>query len=437
MPPRLRVLLWCLLPVLLLAGAYLFVAKRFGTPNVLRMASGFKDVLDREAQMMEMDRIEKEIQSFSDNPPGGYSGTALPPRLRPVAKVPKAGVRNGKPFAWRNIGAALSSMPAGIGVGNFDGDKDDEVLLSDFDKFRIVELDGSIADTPLSLGFTAEWVAWDCDRDGVKDVVAEETRPGKTIGSPNSQETNIYNLAGKKLAHTDWLFPSTIDAPLADFDGDGWEELVLGSPYPTLLKRDQESKALQVYGKDGKLAWRWNHDYHPWFMRLADTNANGSMELLISSGGEIDALEGKSTVLKLDITGQSEPFFEPYAAGDWTGDGRADLFYGDAEVGILDMATHKVQSLAYPPPYKKSQVHIDNTFNKSVICKDFLPAAGNELLILPGVDVTASALLIYGHPGQLEYYEEFGEPLKDIYIVKGPKGQHLLVLTDSRILVYP
>jgi len=331
----------------------------------------------------------------------------------------------GKPLSWRSLGSSLGLGRAQMAVGNFDADTDQEIMVRTGTGFTVVNLDDTSSTVALKSSGYGKWVAWDCDRDGIDDVVADD-----------GQQVVVSALAGQQLFQTNWVFPSTVDAPVADFNGDGFKELVLAQPYTS--RTNQPSEQLRVYGQAGALLWTWKQHYHPWHMRITDLNGDKAKELCVEGRGFSDlvVLDGqKTTNLNFD-SALNGMYFDATGAGDWDGDGDDELIIDNQAIGILDVAGKTMLArLDYPQAYKDA--NIDNTFNPSLQCMDLLPAPGNELAVIPGISAQESALLIYAHPGQLAYEEEFGEEVQGLYAIRDAKGQHLLLETASRLLVYP
>ncbi len=158
-----------------------------------------------------------------------------------------------------------------MAVGDFGAGRQQEVLvLRPYGQSMIYRADGSNRELNWARSsFLAGPVAWDYDRDGVDELV-----PRKVLALPRLPELNpqdppqldirdrtpaghtpVYSLSGRQLAKLEGVVPQGQCAVTFDFDGDGWDELLLAD---TGCASDASSLHFRVLGRGGELVWSFS-----------------------------------------------------------------------------------------------------------------------------------------------------------------------------------
>ncbi|MCC7479062.1 hypothetical protein IT575_11470 [bacterium] len=155
-----------------------------------------------------------------------------------------------------------------MAVDSFGGPGGQEVLvLRPYGQSMIYSADGGSRELKWSRSsFLAGPVAWDYDRDGVDELL-----PRKLLALPKLPEINpqdpphvevkdktpqghtpVFSLGGREIAKLDGVVPQGQCAVTFDYDGDGWDELVLAEEG---CGTEASTVNFRVLGRGGELLW--------------------------------------------------------------------------------------------------------------------------------------------------------------------------------------
>ena len=356
------------------------------------------------------------------------------------------------PLAWREIYPAEGAVDAFIEEigsisslysGNFDTDEDDELLLLDetrliiFDhngEYRTVQQNSDMAS--LYISFTP--VVWDYDRDGIDELVPDpmqwETREslkeaeGKDIAGQledfkdmfdNVFQVPVFNVEGGISAELPSKDGTCLPA-VGDVDGDGFNELVAC----TSADRDK----FVAYGVNGEIVWEGS---------ILPVRGQSCLGLGCLGNFDHDNKEelyqmylghwlyglGQERIELAEFPACSSAY--QYAA-DVDDDGYDELL---SDKGIVDLNTGKKTAYTYPAG--------EEPLFGDVVCGDFIEDRGNTIVVITSYIQEDGRLFIFDTDGNNIYVEDVGEPIDNVYLARAEDVNHLVMRTETRILIYP
>ncbi len=363
-----------------------------------------------------------------------------------------AKVHIGRGLKWQSIDRLRASALTNLAVGDFDGDSADEfvlmvkpipgigdVLSEDPAKHRmdepatlkLYELDGT--GKLLQASYEPRYLGkhgWDWDGDGRAELVApDDTVSGRSV-------TGVYDLdleRHKQLPGLLWA----LDMPeQADFNADGQPELVLD---------DTAASALQIYTLQGKLLKSVSRKEAQRGYCFADTDGDHKAEIYFEEE------QGGQTVIRgVSISGQSvslsgwDPLAELGAAYDLNGDGRQELCW--QEHAIFQPLGNSTVKLKYPEGFFKQMERFGLDSSKMAEIKDDtgkggwplacdLDGDGRQEVICSIEGRMSGSLFAFDLNGDCVWYEDLGEPIRDIAIARDAQGRPVLIVVGEEKLL--
>ncbi|MEZ5337405.1 MAG: VCBS repeat-containing protein [bacterium] len=350
--------------------------------------------------------------------------------------LPKPDVLVGTQLAWQEpLGRRMMMSPALL-CGDFDGDGSEEALLPGLSNitsgnmFRSMNSaqqfsysdvtvlpDGSTlssgTNSPLYMYRTAVWDYGNDGRDELVDLMA-----GTQMGS---EQVTVYDLQHQALVSLDGSAGN--GRACVDVNGDGALELVLSS---------SDGTKVLVYDSSGQLLHEMQtrrEDYSPLW---GDTDGDGCAELLFTrsgANGEILVRRRPEEQEEL-LSGIWQDSGWPVLAHDVDGDGCEELFsstgaYLNVGSGAYTRLNFPAQSNTMGGVSRIVPVDIDGDGKR-----EYATGSGGY-----GMD---SALHLFDDAGTCLYYEEFGAMLEQMDVITDGQGrEHLVILLDNRLLLYP
>ena len=347
--------------------------------------------------------------------------------------LPRAGVTTGTQLAWQEPLGRSHMLSPHMVCGDFDGDGAEEILLpglSDMNPGQImqqmqnpnamhymynnvtVQADGSVSrqgtNSPV---YFYDTTVWDYGNDGKDDIV------------------DLWNSTGNAEVYDGKLNPLTslsggsmgFGTSTADVDGDGVLELVL---------TDANQTQQMVYDSAGTLlhTLQNGNSYNPVW---GDIDGDGKDEQLICvMGGTNDLLVRHPDKQDVTIANVWPDYAWPTLTQDVDGDGRDEVFA--SHTGYYNPATASFTKFSYPLSYSADDpsrmVYPVDIDGDGIV--EFATGGSNYSM--------DSALFIFDAAGNCTYHEEFGATVESKAVITDGKGrQHLVVLCDNRLLLYP
>jgi hypothetical protein len=331
----------------------------------------------------------------------------------------------GKPLAWQYLKWTHNpSQPASwlltwdpfysadLAIGDFDGDKDDELYVSNCDEANLFELDGKgrLVAGQRVYG-QGELGAWDYNRDGKDELLS--------FGYA-SPDTQVYDLQGNLLSQFQELPPSN-GVITGDFDGDGAKDLVLA---------DESTGDYYVYAPGGKQIWHMQVPITSYKPAFGDVDGDKRFEMIVFDGSELHI----SGIGKNDKHGPNwQGSEQPVSVLDVDHDGRGEVFMSD--YAYLTVATGKATTLHYGR--HSDRTSMDPTTR---VLLAHLPVASSPCLAMIGVVEFGAQgeLYLLDTSGKCIYEERYGNPFAFLSEAHASKGRDFLVVkTEHKIKIYP
>ena len=349
--------------------------------------------------------------------------------------LPDPQVSIGSPLGWQEPLGRSNMMSSSLVSGNFDGQGQAEALVIGMDMpsssdilknmrnpqassymLQIHQIDPSgqvRTQGSNNMVYFYQCLNWDYGNDGRDEIVSLVNGTG---------QAEIYD--GKlqlltSLAGGDAFYGNCS----ADVDGDGIAELVLA---------DTNAGQASVYDCNGQLVSTLAISANGGSAVWGDTDGDGTDEMIITNE------TGGSAPLVVRRIGQADQPLEvnwpqagwPIQTADVNGDGVDEIVSSGG--GYLNIAPNSFVSLQYPAGY-------DNSGTCGPLYPVDIDGDGIREIATGGANYSmASALLIFDQTGQCIYYEEFGATVQGKCVITDAAGRdHLFVLTDNRLLLYP
>ncbi len=358
------------------------------------------------------------------------------------ANTPKAAVLSGTPLAWRMLAARppgdrpiharWSPVSTKMVIADFTGEGTDSILyLTDPEsdnEWTLMAIDGEVKSTGLSsVGWFTLICAWDYQADGKYELAVSD-----------HHSTTVYNADGSTVHMppvTGFLITTN---PAADVTGDGSQELIL----------DSYSNINQVQIVDsGGTSSVLSSPYPPTQYVVRDTaagdvNGDGIAEIIEwttshpAANGNLVAYSGAGQ----PITIANWPHDAKLAAClDLDGNGTDEII--DPCKGYLNPATQVFTPFKTPPAKVRPQ-RMYQSSGGEVAVFDVNSNSANEIVTIrnlqaPNGERLCTAILAYDLQGNLVYHEEMGETIDGLGTASSSDLEHLVVLTESRVLIYP
>lgn len=361
------------------------------------------------------------------------------------ASLPPAQVVLGTPRAWRVLeqsgSLGLNYNPGGVVTGDFDADGDDELLkIANKGKSTVYEADGTKRWAEISgEEFSLQAVSWDCDRDGVAEVIVPTTLAGVVRDHRGSGTTfRSVNLDGSlpvfrldgTLAAELAINGGQIDPPLTgDVDGDGHDELLVYD-YGTGTGK---AKGWLVFGRDGKQTTvikprntsRLETMGMPTFTVCGDIDGDGKADLVYPIN-KMKALAYANTSIKVKELGYWPSPRTPVCASDLDGDGCTELLA--SESGYMNPVTGVFTDLIMPVQAGDDYIRLDCATG------DF---DGDGTVEIAAGSMFATGVIVFTPDGQCTYYEELGSMAFAVVTLKTATQDYLVLQLMDRLLIYP
>lgn len=331
----------------------------------------------------------------------------------------------GKPLAWRYLKWTHNpSQPASwllkwdpfysvdLAIGDFDGDKDDELYVSNYDGANLFELDGTgrLVAGQRIYG-NGELGAWDFNSDGKDELLS--------FGYA-SRDTQVYDLQGKLLAQFP-QFPPSNGVVTGDFDGDGAKDLVLA---------DENTGDYYVYAPGGKQIWHTQVPINLYKPAFGDVDGDKRFEMIVFDGTALHI----SGIGRNDKPGPSwQGAEEPISVLDVDQDGRGEVFMRD--YAYINVATGKATTLYYGRHSNRTSMDPPTR-----VFLAQLAVANSPCLAMVGmVEFGMQGHLYLLNPsGKCIYEERYGNPFAFLSVAHDSKGRdYLVVKTEHAIKIYP
>jgi hypothetical protein len=361
------------------------------------------------------------------------------------ALLPPAKVVVGNQLAWRVLAKGQVGLPGQIGmlgglfVADFDADGDDEVLRgSPIGRSKLYEIDGSFKEVGLTgAQFMMGGIAWDYDRDGRAEIVAETMYGEMTRGMAQgrkpediaiSQELPVYSLEGQQVAVLPAVGSMPGQAFTGDIDDDGYPELLASKPDPNEQFGSSDEIA---FGKDGQQVWSGR--LPGTYCCFGDIDGDGQDEIVCTGRLvrelEVYELHRNTRQLKKLKTFADWPDREiPKLCLDLNGDKKDEVVASGK--GYFDPAHDAYQPFNLTAPLADQ---IETALSRCV-GGDF-DADGKPEVAVHGQ--TAGFIALFGPGGTCKYYEEFGDITWHIANARAGGKDHLVVQLTDRLLIYP
>jgi len=364
----------------------------------------------------------------------GYQGLKY---MGIVPSYPPAKVHVGTALAWRELDTwsgrnqLFASPPYqehGLASGDFDGDGDDEVATARSNSLAanpqptvmVCEIGGGTQSVPMgSSALLASGLgAWDCNGDGTEELVLRQSYTQIVCADLSGiQLTSYYGVV------PDFGYPLS-----ADVDGDGAAELILADA--------TKPNVLQALDYSGNTVWQTS--YQGMDQQIAgDIDDDGQDELLESTYGLVaKGLNKSNQTFPGWPSGEST-----FACADLNGDGTDEII---GEKGYLDPASGNYTSFSLPTTTAQSYLPPGLPLMgwcKPVAVGDFDGDGADDIAVLAlnfrGFSTEPTGLCIYDLQGSCTYYEQLGESVAAIECAQAAGQDYLVMMTDTRLLIYP
>jgi hypothetical protein len=395
-----------------------------------------------------------------DTPPAAAAQSALPVEVD-LAQLFPPGVTNGQPLAWRDISpdGRYHFFNDRILAGHLDDSGSEVLLLASeagnrcfrADRTKAHALDAAAADLPSDIV-----CLWDYDGDGVDDAIVREVVKRLPEDSPTrfnpDQALVAYSITGARLGVVQRGDVSA-EPLLCDLDGDGRADLLV----PQATSDSPADAVWTGFGAGGKVLFTAGQGHHPYpFGFVADVEGTGRDVLvgLVDNNKYLEYGVGRNGKALPTSVAKLLTLWSPdsYAVSQ-DGHGRdtlADSIFGR----YIDLHRGAVYAFDPPPGLEPADSYMDEPGPWAEMSMYFLgdrhPLAafhehGSSLLagfVTPRLDsgrsgYGADIFCIWQRDGKLVHAENLGEAAQQILTLHACDGDHVVLLTNSRLLIWP
>lgn len=360
------------------------------------------------------------------------------------AVLPPAAVHVGSPLNWRvldrsgDIDLFGAGSIGGLYIADFDADGDDEVLrVRPTRNSPVYEVDGSRRKVGIhGLAFMMGGEPWDYDRDGVSEILTEtmlgDVMQGVFEGRDKaeditvSQELPVYDLDGREVARLPVVAATPGSLIIGDFNGDGYEELLCSRPSESSKYGSSDYVAI---GRDGKEVWELRVQGGISFACTGDVDGDGRDEL-VTSGDRMRGLVFYGSGQQPETRSVPGEHVSPTACFDIDGDGTEEILLGGQQ--FFNPATGSTTRLVKPPGFS-GDFQLD--LAAFIVVADILGDAEPEIAVAERHG--NGYLLIFDATGRCVYYEEFGDLLFHVGVVRTANRDYTVIQSTERLLIYP
>ncbi|MCB1217955.1 VCBS repeat-containing protein [bacterium] len=299
--------------------------------------------------------------------------------------------------------------------GNFDSDPELELLERNAKSSYILDNDGSKRELELPgwNGMRPE-LAWDCDHDGVMELVCGVYTPDTDPSPPGHPQLRVVSLRGEVVCRIDGgLYIASVHT--GDLDGDGFDELVFRP----------EGGGLAAAGRNGEIIWQSKAMYEDSLHAIGDMDGDGQDELLckIGPGGPPELLDSlcllgwQQPAVKVEHNAVQRKSAYPYFCADLNGDGAAEIIL---QGSIANLAKGTETMLEVPASWSSmgfgsipSQLFaLEGTEQGTVLVGRMREKHGGQRY---------DTLMAWNADGKLIYHEQFDEHISTVSAAGGGK----------------
>ncbi|MCU0914288.1 MAG: VCBS repeat-containing protein [Planctomycetes bacterium] len=261
--------------------------------------------------------------------------------------------------AWIGGWDFSSVLNAVRGIGDFDGDGRDDIILTSTWGLGIVGHDGTVWKALVAKPAGTSFGGWsykstdhirgvgDFNGDGKADLLVSSSWGLGILTLSGSTLTSLVAKA-KGTSFDGWLFnpDDNVFAGLGDLDGNGADDILISSPWGIgILKVQGSTLGALVVRPRGTAFGRWTYDGDTVIQGLGDFDGNGSDDILVSGPAGLGILKLQGSTLTALVAQPRGTVFGGWrhdaddafqGIDDFDGDGVADILISDAAaLGIL------------------------------------------------------------------------------------------------------
>lgn len=346
----------------------------------------------------------------------------------------ETGTTVGNALEWRRLLAYPDGRKddSAVLAGNFDDDSGWELLSIHSGGMQILQVPGGeVRELPLDGFISAPDLAWDCDGDGVMELLCSIPDPGNDWGHTN--EMQVLTTKGElmcTLTGQDNGFPQY----RADWDGDGFVDLLLGEQFG-----HRYSAPVHIYGLNGVELFYTEDVRGNLVDCFMDLDNDGRAEFLASSDKEAMKLGNwqyraygmDQDVTWIDGVSPSPSSGSVFYAVDFAQDGIAEVVTYRA---IINVSTGSETARQLPEGWLS--MDFPRTRNSRMCEFDY---AGERMLAAIAMENPGSersdTLVMWDITGKLKYQQHFDQALQGICNVSVQEEDFLVLEKEDGIYI--
>jgi hypothetical protein len=216
-----------------------------------------------------------------------------------------------------------------------------------------------------------------------------------------------------------------------DFNGDGVVDLYMSEESP--YSADDTIKA-QAFTTHGEVLFTAPAEWNSPYIITGDINGDQCDEIISVQAGALVSLGIDGNTQELATWHSHYPDDAPSWCCDLNDDGTDEMLTGDGLVyDLVNDETWKLQWLS-----GWNDIHYDGIFGPGVFAVELAEIPSAQVAAIPaegGID--AETFVLWSADGELLYAEHFGELIEAMAIAEAENRQYVVLLTESRLLIWP
>lgn len=345
----------------------------------------------------------------------------------------------GEPLEWRVLREwneqPLDTTYNWMFVDNFDGDPASEILLDVGEGFELIQLPNG-AGTPLDIFNTIRITeSWDFDGDGIAELFTQVETTASYDASETVDVMEAYSITGE---HVGYVRGNPMGPSIArgDFNGDGVVDLYMSEESPYSADR---TKKAQGFGKFGEVLFTAPAEWNSPYVITGDIDGDQRDEIinLLPAPGNaftVNSINIDGDIKQLSSWTKHYPLEMPAWCCDLNQDGTDEMLSGSGLV--YDFTNDATWKLEVPQGW--DDMYFDGNFGPTVYAVELLELPNARVAATPAAEgIYPETFVLWDPEGNLLYAENFGELVLNLAIAHFDGSQHIVLLTESQLLLWP
>lgn len=348
----------------------------------------------------------------------------------------EAEVMHGDPLPWRTLvkwdkleGAYTDKLQ--VFIDYFSSNAAEDILVGTEKGYVVYDVREGLKSRVAALsGETRYFLSWDYDGDGVAELLTQVQQPASYNPSETVDVMEAHALSGQVVGCVlgNPMGPTIVKG---DFNGDKKTDLFMSAESAYSARQDLEARAFSI---GGSVLFSAPPQWRTPYLFSADLDGDGQDELIATmtslTGNPVLGIQGLEE--GLEIWQQKLPDESLSWCADLNRDGTAELISTNG--WILDTVSQASWRLRLLPRWEG--VYLTGEFGANIGLAQLKHQRDPAIAATPGV-LARELFVIWNVDGSLQYAEYLGELIEHFGVASDPEGDHIVLATQTKLLVWP